>query len=228
MKCSSCINRRTRAWRPLCCFHSCACVRFPICSPAWHDSPGTLKVTGVCVCVCVCQHSDPESDSCSFVQLSSVVCECFLRTTVDHTGVLSSTCPPPPPPRPPCKDKERGTHSDAQRDWRSVEGPSDIWPSPASRGSRRCRLFWQAGTGTPRGPDGDSWSHWRDRHGDRSSHSCCLQGQLSKLWRCRDFGSRANVCISPILWPNICRNPKKVKLCYYLFFNISLCVEIVL
>lgn len=37
---------------------------------------------------------------------------------------------------------------------RSVEGPSDIWLSPASRGSRRCRRFWQAGTGTPRGPDG--------------------------------------------------------------------------
>lgn len=45
----------------------------------------------------------------------------------------------------------------------SVEGPSDIWLSPASRGSRRCRRFWQAGTGTPRGPDGDSWTRKRKR-----------------------------------------------------------------
>lgn len=40
----------------------------------------------------------------------------------------------------------------------SVEGPSDIWLSPASRGSRRCSRFWQAGTEMPRGPDGDSWT----------------------------------------------------------------------
>lgn len=45
----------------------------------------------------------------------------------------------------------------------SVEGPSDIWLSPASRGSRRCRRFWQAGTGTPRGPDGDSWTRKRKK-----------------------------------------------------------------
>lgn len=54
----------------------------------------------------------------------------------------------------------------------SVEGPSDIWLSPASRGSRRCRRFWQAGTGKPRGPDGDSWTKKRKKvHIIKCTHS---------------------------------------------------------
>lgn len=64
---------------------------------------------------------------------------------------LSLLLPPPPLPHPPVRLLLSSSHH-------SVEGPSDIWLSPASRGSRRCRRFWQTGTGTPRGPDGDSWT----------------------------------------------------------------------
>lgn len=52
----------------------------------------------------------------------------------------------------------------------SVEAPSDIWLSSASGGSRRCRRFWQAVTGTPRGPDGDSWTAKRRSRGERDAH----------------------------------------------------------
>lgn len=68
---------------------------------------------------------------------------------------FNSPSPPSSPPSP--------TRLFLSSSHHSVEGPSDIWLSPASRGSRRCRRFWQAGTGTPRGPDGDSWTRKRKR-----------------------------------------------------------------
>jgi len=70
---------------------------------------------------------------------------------------------------------------------RSVEGPSDIWPSPASRGSRRCRLFWQAGTGTPRGPDGDSWTGKRTNKKYTSQNAPAVSNthtHTHTLWGC--------------------------------------------
>lgn len=88
--------------------------------------------------------------------LSSNFLSNFFIPPVSSPSLLLPPPPPPPLPHPPT----RLLLSSSQH---SVEGPSDIWLSPASRGSRRCRRFWQTGTGTPRGPDGDSWTKKRKK-----------------------------------------------------------------